>query len=605
MSSEENSSSLPNATAAVPSPMEPVETNQELSDSAEVGNLLESMEILTPVLRGEIVQGKVLKVTESEVLVDVGLKCEAAIPLGEFTKEGGGTEVAPGDSVDVYIESYDEGAGTVSASHRKAAHQRAWEEIERAFEENKTIRGRVVERTKGGLIVDVGARAFLPSSHADIRPHSNPEALAGQEIICKVIKFNKKRKNVVVSRKLAIEEENNRRRAELLERLVEGAELVGRVKNLTEYGAFVDLSGMDGLLHITDLSWVRVGHPSEVVQLGQEITVKVLKFDREKGRVSLGLKQLSPDPWGRVLSTYHPADRVAGRVVSVTDYGAFVELEPGVEGLIHISEMTWSKRLKHPSKIVSRGDRVDVAVLGVDLALRRISLSLKQTLPDPWENLAERVAVGSTVQGRVRNLTEFGAFVEIEEGVEGLVHLSNLSWNRNVKHPSEVLKKGQRVEATVLSLDTANRRLSLGLKQLQPDVWKDFIAKTRVDDVVRCKVSRVVPFGAFVELQEGIEGLCHNSEFGEAPDGTALRLEPGAEMDFRVIRLNPSEKKIGLSLKEVSRPAPAHEVKEKEPERITTFAQALSSAGVTLSEPVRTSPAPEPERGAGVGNAQT
>lgn len=604
MSAEENDSSLPQATAVPASPAESHESSPEPEDSAEEGDLFESMDTLTPVLRGEIVRAKVLKVMESEVLVDVGLKCEAAVPLAEFVTEQGEKTVAPGDEIDVWVENYDEAAGTFSVSHRRAAYARAWEDVERAFEEKRTMTGRVVERTKGGLTVDIGVRGFLPGSQADIRPHPNLDALVGQEIICKVIKFSKKRKNVVVSRKSAIEEENSRRKNDLIERLVEGGELVGRVKNLTDYGAFVDLGGLDGLLHITDLSWARIGHPSEVVQVGQEITVKVLKFDREKERVSLGLKQLAPDPWEQVGATYRPGDRLTGRVVSITDYGAFVELEPGVEGLIHISEMTWSKRLKHPSKIVSKGDRVEVAVLEANAPQRRISLSLKQTLPDPWDTLPERIAMGSTVQGRVRNLTDFGAFVEIEEGVEGLVHLSNLSWTKKVKHPSEVLRKGQRVDATVLALDPANRRLSLGIKQLQADVWNEFFSKTKVDDVLPGRVSRLVPFGAFVELQEGIEGLCHISEFGESEDGkTPPQIEVGHAHDFRVIRLNPAERKIGLSLKEAKRSsAPPEETKEKEPERLSTMAQALSSAGVTLSESVSTSSATEPERGTGVGN---
>lgn len=608
MFSEEARSSLEETAASPASPSESAEAQTDASGSGEIGNLLESMESLTPVPQGGIVQGRVLKITENEVLVDIGLKCEAAIPLSEVLTDDGQVAVAPGELLDVWIDHYDEAAGAVSVSHRKAARLKAWEEIERAFQDEATLRGRVVERVKGGVAVDIGVRAFLPGSHADIRPHCNLDALKGQEITCKVIKFNKKRENVVVSRKLAMEQEISRRKAELVQRLVEGGEIVGRAKNLTDYGVFVDLGGMDGLLHITDLSWGRISHPSEVVQVGQEIKVKVLKYDPERERVSLGLKQLSPDPWEKVPSTYHVGDRITGRVVSITDYGAFVELEPGVEGLIHVSEMTWSRRLRHPSKIVSVSDRVAVAVLDVNLAQRRISLSLRQTLPDPWENLAERFPVGLTVQGRVRNLAEFGAFVEIEEGVEGLIHLSNLSWNKNVKQPSEILKKGQKVEVVILSLDASNRRLSLGLKQLQPDIWKEFYAKTRVDDVLRGKVSRLAPFGAFVELQEGIEGLCHISEFGEDyADGDPARLAVGSELDFRVIRLNPAERKIGLSLKELKRPsASQQEGKEKEPARASTMAEALSSAGVTASNSASASSAPESEFGEEVrkGNSQ-
>ncbi len=599
MSSEENHNFPQEPATASASSVEPAQIAANPPDAGEVDNLLERMETLNPVSPGEIVRGTVLKVTDSEVLVDIGVKCEVAIPRSEFLADDGQITVTAGDLVDVWVDEYDETAGTVSVSRRKAARLKAWEEIERAFEEQKTLRGQVVERIKGGLMVDIGVHAFLPGSHADTRPHCNLDALQGQEIICKVIKLNKKRNNVVVSRKLAMEEEANRRKAELVERLVEGAEFDGRVKNLTDYGVFVDLGGMDGLLHITDLSWGRVGHPSEIVQVGEQVKVKVLKYDREKERISLGMKQLSPDPWDRVPSTYHLGDRITGRIVSITDYGAFVELEPGVEGLIHISEMTWGKRLKHPSKIVTLGERVEVAVVDINLAQRRISLSLKQTLPDPWQNLAERYTVGSTVQGQVRSLTEFGAFVEIEEGVEGLIHLSNLSWTKHVEHPSEVLKKGQKVEAVILSLDPASRRLALGLKQLQPDIWQEFFSRIHVDDIVRGKVSRVAPFGAFVELQQGIEGLCHNSEFGEDYGGRSpARLQVGSELDFRVIRVNTAEKKIGLSLKDVVRPsAPPDAGKQKEPERASTMADALSSAGITASASAPSSAVTEREPG--------
>ncbi len=604
MFSEEELKSNAGAATAAPEPAE--EFAQPPSSPAASNDdtaLLESLGSPSPVTPGEIVPARVLQVTESEVLLDVGVKFEVAVPRAEFAAEDGQVNVAPGDAVDVVIESYDEEAGKVTVSRRKAAHQRAWEAIERALEHAGTLTGRVLDRVKGGLTVDVGVRAFLPGSHADIRPHSNLDALKGQEITCRVIKFNRKRENVVVSRRLALEEETARRKAELAERLVEGSEVVGRVKNLTDYGAFVDLGGIDGLLHVTDLAWGRVAHPSEVVQPGQELRVKVLKYDREKGRVSLGVKQLTPDPWERVPQTYGAGVRFVGNVVSVTDYGAFVELEPGVEGLVHISEMTWSTRMRHPSKIVGKGDRVEVAVLDVNPAQRRISLSLKHTQPDPWKDLAERFRVGDTVEGRIRNMTEFGAFVEVEDGVEGLVHLSNLSWNKNVKHASEVLKKGQKVAAVVLALDTANRRLSLGLKQLQPDIWSGFFEKTKVDDVLRGKVTRVAPFGVFVELQEGIEGLCHKSEFteeGGGPDAPAM----GSERDFRVVRLDPAGKKIALSCKLAAQPSSSRqEHKEKEPARTSTMADALSSAGVTAAGLISAVP-PELAKDAGEGKPQ-
>jgi small subunit ribosomal protein S1 len=554
------------------------------AEGSDMSNLLAGMETLSaaPLAFGDIVQGKILKVAEGEVVVDLGLKTEATVPLTEFLNNEGQVSVAAGDTVDIWVEQYDEVTGRVEISHQKAVQRKVWTDIERAFQEQTTINGRVIDRIKGGLTVDVGVPAFLPASHADFRPFRNLDELKGEEIVCKVIKLNRKRNNVVVSRKLALEEELNRRKSELAERLVEGAEMVGKVKNLADYGVFVDLGGMDGLLHITDLAWGRVGHPSEVVQVGQDIRVKVLKHDAAKGRVSLGMKQLAPDPWEMVPRTYHAGDRVTGRVVSLTDYGAFVELEPGVEGLIHISEMSWSKRLRHPSKVLTVGERVDVGVLEVDMSKRRISLSLKASLPDPWTTVTEKLAVGSVVQGRVRNLTDFGAFVEIEDGVDGLIHLTNLTWNRSVKHPSEILKKGQKVDAAVLALDPANRRLALGLKQLEQDPWQNFFANVRVGDVVHGKVSRQVSFGVFVELQEGIEGLCHVSEMEIGREGGG-KLEVGGEHEFRVIRLSPSDRKIALSMKEMV-PVPTPEpvaAKVKEPERLSTMAEALSSAGIT------------------------
>jgi len=559
-------------------------------ESTDMLSLLDGMETLSaaPLVPGEVVQGKVLKVADGEVVIDLGLKTEATAPFAEFLNSEGQVSVAPGDTVPIWIEQYDELTGRVEISHQKAVRRKVWEDIERAFQEQTSVAGRVIDRIKGGLTVDVGVPAFLPASHADVRAHRSIDDLKGQEITCKIIKINRKRNNVVVSRKLALEEELNRRKSELAERLVEGAEVVGKVKNLADYGVFVDLGGLDGLLHITDLAWGRVGHPSEVVQVGQEIRVKVLKHDVEKGRVSLGLKQLSPDPWEMVPRTYHAGDHVTGRVVSLTDYGAFVELEPGVEGLVHISEMSWSKRLRHPSKILNMGDRVDVGVLEVDMVKRRISLSLKASLPDPWTSVGEKYAVGAVVQGRVRNLTDFGAFVEIEDGVDGLIHLTNISWNRNIRHPSEILKKGQKIDAAVLALDPVNRRLALGLKQLEEDPWQSFFAKIHVGDVVHGKVSRQVSFGVFVELQEGIEGLCHVSELENAQGGSGnAKLEEGSEHDFRVIRLNPGDRKIALSMKQPAAPPPPPEPvvpKAKEPESMSTMAQALSSAGITPYE---------------------
>lgn len=570
MLSEENQGSSPAAEVELEAPpSEAAVSEQKPMESSELGDLLAGVGEMPGLKPGQVVQGRVVKITDDEVLVDIGRKSEVAIARSEFLTDDGRLTAQAGENVDLWVEEFDEQEGGFTFSHKKAARLRTWEDLERAFREQTNVKGRAVERTKGGLTVDVGVRAFLPASQADLRPLRNLDSLVGAEIVCKVIKLDKERNNVVVSRQLALEEEANKKKAELLDRLFEGAELTGRVKNLTGYGAFVDLEGMDGLLHVTDLSWGRVGHPSEVIQAGQEVRVKVLKIDREKERISLGMKQLTPDPWEGVTSIYHPGDRANGRVVSLTDYGAFVELEPGIEGLIHVSEMTWSRRLKHPSKLLNVGDRVEVSILDVNPSQRRISLSLKQTLADPWENIAERLAVGSTVQGRVRNLTDFGAFVEIEDGVDGLIHVSDVSWTKHVKHPSEVLKKGQKVEAVILSLDAAQRRISLSLKQLQPNIWEEFFAETQVGSVLAGKVLHMAQFGAFVELRPGIEGLCHTSEVGEehAPKGPNP-LQVGSELPFRVVRLDASEKKIGLSLK----------AEERKPEPAAAAPKALAAA---------------------------
>src|SRR5437867_4717168 len=436
--------------------------------------------------------------------------------------------------------------GYINLSHQKAQRLRAWDEVEGAYNEKRPIQGVVIDRIKGGLTVDIlGARAFLPGSQVDLRPVRNLDGMKGQTLEVAVIKLNKKRGNIVVSRKQVLEEEQQSRKSKTLEHLEEGGVLTGAVKNLTEYGAFVDLGGIDGLLHITDMSWGRLTHPKDLVNVGDQIQVKVLKFDAEKQRVSLGFKQLTPDPWLDASHRYPVGAHVSGRVISVTDYGAFVELEQGIEGLVHVSEMTWSKRAKHPSKLVNVNDQVDCVVLNVNPGERRISLGMRQLAANPWDSLIEKYPVGATVEGRVRNLTDFGAFIEIEEGIDGLVHVSNLSWTKRVKHPSEVLKKGDRVKAVVLAIDSEKRRLSLGLKQLQPDVWETFFEQHHVGDVLHGKVLRVASFGAFVELADGVEGLCHNSEAVDA-NGQPVHLEPGQEHDFKIIKMNQDEKKVGL-----------------------------------------------------------
>jgi small subunit ribosomal protein S1 len=577
--------------------IELLDENPAAADTSELDNLMMADLEKSALPRGQIVEGKVLSVTATEVFVDIGMKTEAVVPIAEFQSADGNLMVSPGDTVPVLIESHNEKEGAVKLSYRKAATQKLWEKIESSFRDQTALQGKVVERVKGGLAVDIGIKAFMPTSQTGLRPMASPESLLGREVSVKVIKFARKRSNVVVSRKLVLDEEANARKAALLEKLREGAELTGRVKNLTDYGAFVDLGGIDGLLHITDMAWQRIKHPSEAVQPGQEVTVKVLKFDAEKGRVSLGLKQLQPDPWAQTADRYHPGDRLQGRVVSITDYGAFVEVEPGVEGLIHVSEMSWSKRVKHPSKIVKKDDQVDVAVLEVKPDERRLSLSLRETLPDPWESVAERFPVGTEVEAAVRNFAEFGAFVEIEPGIEGLIHVTDLSWTKKIKHPSEILKKGQKIKAVILRVETENRRISLGLKQLETDPWEDFLAGIKAGDTVHGKVVRLAPFGAFVELREGVEGLCHKSEINGEAGGKKIAFAEGQEYDFRILRVNGTEKKISLSMKEAARAAaPARSSAQagaprKERPPMTTMAQAFSSAGIrTTPEPSAASP---------------
>jgi len=498
---------------------------------------------------GEVMQGTVLKITDTDVVVDVGYKSEGVIPKAQFIDPDGHLTVAIGDVIDVLLEDTEDYDGHIVLSKEKAEKIRIWEDVERAHNENLIIRGRVIERIKGGLSVDIGVRAFLPGSQIDVRPIKNLDSLRGKEIECRVIKLNRKRGNIVLSRKVVLESEQARKKAFTLEVLREDAEVRGTVKNITDYGVFIDLGGIDGLLHVTDLSWGRVNHPSELFNVGDEITVKVLKYDREKERVSLGYKQLQADPWSLVPDQYLPGLRVNGKVVNLTDYGAFIELAPGVEGLVHVSEMSWSKRVKHPSKVLALGQDVEAVVLDIDMENRRISLGLKQTEPDPWTTLAERYAVNSVISGRVRNLTDFGAFIEVEEGIDGLVHVSDIS-PRRIKHPSEVLKKGEKVDAVILNIDTENHRLSLGLKQLQPDAWEQFFSNHTVGSNVKGRVVRHAPFGIFVEIEEGIEGLCHVSEFEDA-DGKGAKIEErfnvGDTLNFRIIKLNPAEHKIGLS----------------------------------------------------------
>jgi len=570
------------ATDVAPQP-QLVQPQEEKSASASgADDFASALEIFTTETEeaasdDKVIKGTVLKLTPTHVVVDIGAKSEGMLPLAEVLDHEGNPRFQPGDEIAVMRDKGQTEEGYINLSHQKAQKLRAWDEIEKAHNEKKPIRAVVVERIKGGLTVDImGARAFLPGSQADLRPTRNLDAVKGQVLDVAIIKLNKKRGNIVVSRKQVLEEEQSEKRSKTLEHLEEGGVLTGVVKNLTDYGAFVDLGGIDGLLHITDMSWGRLTHPRDLVNVGDQIQVKVLKFDKEKQRVSLGFKQLTPDPWLDAEHRYPVGAHVSGRVISVTDYGAFVELEQGIEGLVHVSEMTWSKRMKHPSKLVNVGDHVECVVLNVNPTERRISLGMRQLAANPWDALHEKYPVGATVEGRVRNLTDFGAFIEIEDGIDGLVHVSNLSWTKRVKHPSEVLKKGDRVKAVILAIEPDKRRLSLGVKQLQPDVWESFFQQHHVGDVLKGKVLRVASFGAFVEIADGIEGLCHNSEAVDG-NGQPMTLEPGLEHDFKIIKMNPEEKKVGLSIKAVGEEASRTEVEAyKHP--------AASTGGSTIGD---------------------
>jgi small subunit ribosomal protein S1 len=499
---------------------------------------------------GEVIRGRVVEVRTGDVIVDIGYKSEGAIPIDEFRHTG-----APkvGDEIEVFLEAKEDSEGLIVLSKDKADKIKVWDQISKAFDAGSPVEGRVVEVVKGGLAVDVGVRAFLPGSQVDLRPVKNLGSMLGQTIRAKVIKLNRRRGNVVLSRRAVLETEREEKKKHTLAVLTEGMALTGTVKNITDYGAFIDLGGIDGLLHVTDMSWGRIGHPSEIFQVGDQVEVVVLHFDRETGRVSLGYKQKSSDPWAVVEQRYPVGARVQGRVVSLTNYGAFVELEPGVEGLVHVSEMSWTRRVRHPSKIVNVGDTVEVQVLDVNKATKRISLGMKQVEADPWDTIDDRYKPGMRVQGKVRNLTDFGAFVELEPGVDGLLHISDMSWTRNIGHPSEVLKKGQPVETQILNVDRDNKRISLGLKQIQPDPWETVSQRFPMGSRVTGKVVRLTDFGAFVELEPGVDGLLHVSQMANRPIASPADLvNVGDELTLLVIRVDPNERRIGLSLKELA-----------------------------------------------------
>ena len=591
----DSSEAAAEAPETAPATAEAAAAESEQAETLEtLDQLMDQFSAPEPVAaEGEIFDGRVLAVTEAGVVVDVGGKFEGLVPAQEFLDSGAPIEFGEGQTIEVE-RLHEQKDGYVLLSHVRAHRRRVWERIEKSYREHTDVKGKILERIKGGLVVDIGVRAFLPASQIELRPVHDLEGWKDREIEVRVLKLNRKRGNVVVSRRAILEEEQKAKRDALAATLSEGAIVNGHVKNVTDYGVFVDLGGMDGLLHVSDLVWGRVPHPSSIVKAGDEIQVQILKFDKEKQRISLGRKQLLPDPWATVPERFPTGARLQGKIVGVTDYGAFVQIEPGVEGLVHVSEMSWSKHVKHPSKIVKVGDEVEVVVLEVKTDQRRISLGLKQTLPDPWEQAAEKYPVGSLVSGRVRNLADFGAFVEIEEGMEGLIHISDVSWTERIKHPSEKFKKGDKIEARVLKVDSQNRRLSLGIKQVN-DIWANWFGEHKIGEVLKGKVARTTDFGAFVELAEGIEGLCHVSEIEERrPKGdrdnrdskvkgsraervTAV-LSPGQTYDFKVLRLEPEQRKISLSYRAAQ--------KQAERQDMESFRSSKSSPNATIGDAI-------------------
>ncbi len=531
-------------------------------------------------IEGDVIKGKVIGITETEVIIDIGYKSEGIVPIDEFLNNRGKPQVEIGDEIEVLLEEIEDSRGNLVLSKEKAVLMKAWEIIENAYEKGETVTGYVVERIKGGLSVDVGVRAFLPGSLVDVRRVRDLDNLVGKEVEMKVIKVSRSRNNIVLSRKAVLEEANAERKQQTLSELEIGKLMTGCVKNITEYGAFIDLGGIDGLLHITDMSWGRVNHPSELFALDDEVEIIILDYDLETERVSLGYKQKHADPWEKLEDNYPNGMKVKGKVVSLTGYGAFVELEEGVEGLIHVSEMSWVKKVKHPSQVLNVGDTVETIVLDLDKENRRISLGLKQTEANPWDLIKENYKIGDKIQGRVRNLTEFGAFIEMEEGIDGLVHISDMSWTNRVNHPSEVVKKGEVVDVVILDIDPSNERISLGIKQLEPSVWDSFFDSHAIGDTVSGKIVRLTDFGAFVELSDNIEGLVHVSELSEHRiDKPADEYNVGDEIEMKIIKLNREDKKIGLSVRALSEKKSAKKKKSKADIEETTvhFGDVLSS----------------------------
>ncbi|MGB9712702.1 30S ribosomal protein S1 [Dissulfurimicrobium hydrothermale] len=529
---------------------------EETGDMGQFEDLFE--ESLKTFQAGEIIEGRVVRIDKEHVMVDVGYKSEGRIPVSEFLGENGEVMVSPGDKIEILLEDWDPVDGRLSISYSKALRRQIWQDILKAYENGTPVRGIISSKVKGGLSVQIGekragVKAFLPFSQIDIRPVNDPDGFMGKAVDCLILKCNRKRENIVVSRRALLEKERDEKKRQTLSSLAEGQVIEGVVKNVTDYGVFVDIGGIDGLLHITDISWGRIEHPSKQFKAGDKIKVKVLSYTPENEKVSLGIKQLTEDPWLRVAEKYPVGERVKGKVVSLTDYGAFVELEEGVEGLIHVSEMSWAKRIRHPSQILKVGERVEAVVLKVDPEAKRISLGLKQIEPNPWDLVEERYPVGTVIEGTVKNVTDFGVFIGIEEGIDGLVHVSDLSWSKKINHPGDLYRKGDRIQAVVLNVDKEKERFSLGVKQLQPDPWTTITERFPVGRIVTGKVTNVTDFGVFVELEEGVEGLIHVSEVATGKVKTPMGMfEIGSEVSAKVIHVAPLERRIGLSIKRIN-----------------------------------------------------